>query len=130
MLAGLVVLGTLLASAAIARGRFMRQWADADRKLRVTQAADAMMGRWMADPVARVPLHAAGTLPGAAECDWRTQVVADPAIAALGVYKVRLDVFDRRPESGGGRRDGPALEIEFLVHRAPPATAPAPAKLP
>ena len=43
VLLGLAILATLLTSVVIARGRFMRQWADADRRSRLLAAADHLM---------------------------------------------------------------------------------------
>src|SRR5437667_12469498 len=50
VLAGLLLLGTVLASALIARGRFLRQWAAADQRLAAAHAADAMLATWLGAP--------------------------------------------------------------------------------
>jgi prepilin-type N-terminal cleavage/methylation domain-containing protein len=131
LLAGLVVLGTVLASVAVARGRFMRQWADADRKLLVTRAADAMLENWMIDPTRRVPLHGQGPLAGAPECDWQTAVLNEPESATLGAMTIRLSVFDRKPSYPGAPRrtsSGPVLTVDLLVHKMPKVAPTRPAK--
>jgi hypothetical protein len=109
---------------AIARGRFLTQWADADRRLVVTQAADAMLAQWLTDPVRNVPVSAEGSLNGAPGYAWRTVVVSDPVAATLGARTVRLEIFDRRPSNpgvaGNWRTTGmPVLAVDFLVHKAP-----------
>src|SRR4051812_10899949 len=77
VVAGLVILGTILASLAIARGRFARQWAVADRKLEATKAVDAMIAGWMESNPPQVPLNREGVLPGVAKHVWRTRVLRD-----------------------------------------------------
>jgi len=55
ILAGLAVLGVLIASIMIARGRALRQWADADAKLQASRAVDTLVSTWLAGPEARSP---------------------------------------------------------------------------
>ena len=95
VLAGLVVLGTLLVSVAIARGRFIRQWSDADRKLAATAAADAQVARWLTGPPDAVPLNAEGPVDSPANCVWRTRVMRDESAARLGAAVVRYEIADR-----------------------------------
>ena len=104
MLLGLVVLSTLLVSVAMARGRFLRQWADADRRAADCRAADALLAGWMAGPPEAVPVAGHGVVN---TVTWQTRVVrAAPAVAAV---VVRLDVSDRPGAPA-------AVSIEFLVH--------------
>src|SRR5215212_1472456 len=84
VVAGLVILATVLASVTIARGRMLRQWADADRKLAATRAADAMIAQWVADSDLAAPVAARGAVAGVEDCTWRTQLRRDPNAAALG----------------------------------------------
>ena len=129
VLAGLVVLGTLLASVAVARGRFMRQWAEADRRTRAAQAADALLAGWLAGPQSNVPAPAAGTLKNSPALSWQTRIMPDVVAGRLGAVKVRLEIFDR---TGGWRADRadatPVLAVEFLMHKPPrppiPSSAP------
>ena len=132
VLAGLVVLGTLLAAVSIARGRFLTQWADADRRLVVTHSADILLAHWLTDPIRNVPLAGSGPLDDAPGYDWRTVVLTDPASARIGAMTVRLEVFDHRPTNTGGsmsRRmfDLPVLAVDFLVHKMPKVQQPVPA---
>jgi hypothetical protein len=123
VLAGLVVLGTLLSAVLIARGRFLRQWTDADRRLAVTTAVDAMLQNWMVDPAVNVPLNSAGALPGAPGFGWTTQVLNDRIATQLGVMTVRLSVYDHRPNRAVDLSDrqfeNPVLSVDFLVHPVP-----------
>ena len=119
VIAGLVVLGTLLAAVTVARGRFVRQWAEADRRLQATRAVDALMSEWLSGSPQAVPTHARGPLiGGAANQVWRTQVIRDPAAAALGAIVVRLEVFDMPTLAK------PTLTVDFLLPSPRPTTAP------
>jgi hypothetical protein len=113
LLAGLVVLGTVLASIGMARGRFLRQWAEADRRLAATRAVDHLLERWMSGPAERIPLAAQGELYGMTRHVWRTTPRRDRAAEALGLTIVRLDVFDRATEPRAGA--APVVSVEFLV---------------
>jgi Tfp pilus assembly protein PilV len=113
VLAGLVVLGALLVSIAIARARFAHQQADADRRLRATRAADAMLATWFAGPTPAVPLAAAGALDGAPEFSWQTHVLPNRSAATLGAVVVRLDVIDRSMPKAA------VMSVDLLVHRSP-----------
>ena len=122
VLAGLVVLGTLLVSVAITRGRFMRQWSDADKRLQATQAADAQLAIWLATPKADVPVPAVGPLDGAPGFSWRTSFVRDPAAGLMSATIVRMQVFETRSPA-----KAPIFSVDFLRHVYPPpkpATAP------
>jgi type II secretory pathway pseudopilin PulG len=115
VLAGLVVLGTLLVSIAIARARFVHQSADADRRLRATRAADAMLATWFAGPTPAVPIRATGALDGEPDFAWRTRIIASPPAANLGAVVVRLEVTDRSMLNAAA----PVVTVDLLVHRMP-----------
>jgi len=119
VVAGLVVLGTLLAAVTVARGRFVRQGAEADRRLQATRAVDALLSQWLSGSPQAVPMRGQGPLiGGAANQVWRTQVVRDPAAMELGAIVVRLEVF----ESAAPTRA--TLAVDFLLPAPrPPTTA-------
>src|SRR5437016_4406954 len=98
IVAGLVILGTILASLAIARGRFARQWADADRRLAAARSLDALIAQWMDASPPQVPLNRQGTLGDNTKLIWRTRVLRDPSAARLGAAVVRVEVFQRGME--------------------------------
>src|SRR3954471_15141548 len=74
-LAGLVVLGTLLVSLTIARGRFVRQRAQAEQKIAAASAVDMMVSKWMAGSGSAIPLSAAGPLDDLPNHTWHTRVI-------------------------------------------------------
>jgi type II secretory pathway pseudopilin PulG len=116
VLAGLVVLGTLLVSVAIARGRFVRQWSEADRKLAAAATADAQVARWLAGPPDAVPINGEGPVGSPANCAWRTRVVPDESAAKLGAAVVRYEIADR------SAANVVLVRVDFLL-RARPARA-------
>ena len=119
MLAGLVVLGTLLAAVAIARGRFLRQWADADRRIVVTQAANRLLARWFTEPVPHechfLPKDRSKSTGLCLADNHRAGRYRD----ALDSIIVRLQVFDHRAVSTtvitGTRL---CWTVDVLVHKA------------
>jgi prepilin-type N-terminal cleavage/methylation domain-containing protein len=113
LLAGLVVLGTVLASVTIARGRFVRQWSEAQQRLEATRAVDAMVAGWLSGPRAKVPIGVRGTVPGMKQHVWQTTVRPDKAAEAVGASVVRLEVFDRADADTARRM--PVVAIELLV---------------
>jgi hypothetical protein len=119
VLAGLVVLGTLLAAVTVARGRFLRQWSEADRRVQATRAVDALLSAWLSAPAEAVPLDAQGPLDGVPGHVWRTRRMHDAAANALGALVVRLDVIG---PAAAGRE--PLLTVDFLLQqpRRPAAT--------
>ena len=111
IVAGLVILGTILASLAIARGRFMRQWAAADRKLVAGKALDGLIADWMRVPL--VPLNRQGALGDGKHFIWRTHTVRSPD-AILSAAVVRVEVFDREE-----KLSAPILSVDLMVHSVP-----------
>jgi type II secretory pathway pseudopilin PulG len=120
VLAGLVVLGTLLAAVTVARGRFLRQWAEADRRLQATRAVDALLSEWLSGSTQAVPVNSRGPLVGGAVNQiWRTRPMRDPAAAELGAVVVRLEVFD----TASSRK--PTVTVDFVLQAPrPPTTQP------
>jgi Tfp pilus assembly protein PilV len=111
--AGLVVLGTVLAAVAVARGRALRQWGEAERRLRAVQALDSALEQWSAGAGlgANLPVPGEGELSPAEGLTWRSRRINEDGAARLGVEAVRVEVFDR----GGA----PVLAVELLVDPPP-----------
>lgn len=116
VLAGLVLLGTILSSALVARGRFMRQWRVADEKLTAVAAADRMLGQWLSEPPGAAPVPGEGAFAQSPELRWRTSWLRDAAAERLGVRMARLDVFRSR-----GSHE-PLVSIGFLLRPPVPTT--------
>jgi prepilin-type N-terminal cleavage/methylation domain-containing protein len=111
VLAGLVILGTLVAALALARGRAMRQYADAELRLQAARAADAMLSIWLDGPADAVPIRGGGALSGVPGCTWRTVPVLDPSADQLGVVVVRFEAWSSQT--------GQLMSIDFVVPKRP-----------
>jgi len=112
VLAGMVILGTVLTSVAIARGRFLRQWRDAEQKLVAGRAVDELIGGWMNGSGAP-PVPGEGTLGEMPGYVWRTRYVPSRAADELNAAVVRVEVLSDVK---------PVMAVEILVHRMPLAT--------
>src|SRR5438477_11640215 len=117
VLAGLVVLGTVLTSVAVARGRFLRQWKEADDRLTAAHAVDELIGAWMSS--GGVPTPSAGSFTQLARVSWRTRYVQNRPAEQLGAAVVRVEALSNRQVELR-----PIVSVDLLVHRTP-TTAPA-----
>jgi hypothetical protein len=115
LLAGLVVLGTVLASISLARGRFLRQWSEAEQRMQATRVVDRMLADWLGGPADRVPVPGQGTLLGMKQHVWRTTPRRDRAVEDLGAMVVRLEVFERTESTAASRR--PVVSVDFVLPR-------------
>src|SRR5438874_13163741 len=106
-LAGLVVLGTLLVSITIARGRFVRQRAQAEQRIAAAAAVDSLVSKWMGGNGAAIPLSAAGPLDGLPSHTWRTRVLEKKP--DLNASIIRLEVTNQSS-------DIPILTLDLLRH--------------
>jgi len=102
-----VVLGTLLVSITIARGRFVRQRAQAEQKIAAANAVDALISRWMAGDGAAIPLSDAGPLDGLPNHTWHTRVIESKLDLSASV--IRLEVTNRSSNT-------PILTLDLLRH--------------
>ena len=106
-LAGLVVLGVLLVSITIARGRFLRQRAQAEQKIAAAAAVDQLLSNWMAGAGSAIPLLSSGTLDGLPNHTWRTRVLEKKP--DLNASIIRLEVTNQSS-------DIPILTLDLLRH--------------
>ena len=113
VLAGLAILGAVLASLSIARGRLLRQWADADKKLAATRIVDSMMSDWLSRPPSAVPVPGQGATQGMPNTIWRTRWLNEPLANELRARAVRLEVLDT---SSYASSRAPILSLDFLLH--------------
>src|SRR5580698_4819347 len=104
VLAGLVVLGTLLASVAVARSRYMHQAALADQRAAAVIAADRLLNNWwgQSDPL---PRSASGQIDD--RLSWQTHVLVNPTARQMGADIVRLEMFRGSSE--------PLVTVDVLV---------------
>ena len=110
-----MLLGTILSSALVARGRFQRQWRAAEDKLAAVRAADELVSEWIAAPAAAAPVPGDGAVPGASGLRWRTSWLRDPYAQRLGARAARLEVLDGR---NGSR--AVLATVVFLLQPPPP----------
>src|SRR5687768_10832178 len=110
VLAGLVLLGTILSSALVARGRFQRQWRAAEDKLAAVRAGDELVAQWIAAPAGSAPVPGEGAVSHEPELRWRTTWLRDPYAQRLGARAARLEILD-----GRGSSRATLASVEFLL---------------
>jgi hypothetical protein len=114
VLAGLVVLGTVLTMILMIRGRYTRQFSLAERRLEAIQAADELIGSWLDAGGEAVPVGATGV--AGANLVWRTSLLVDEAAARLSAQVVRVEFLDSREiRAQRGPVPRPLAVIDLLV---------------
>lgn len=126
---GLALLATLLVALLLAKARYTRQAAQAERRLQAVAAADALLATWQRDPRAIPRTGGSGALAGEAGLSWRAQGITNAVASELGAAVVRLEIVDDRPDAAA---DAVLTSIDFLVDPqggiAPPIANPQSAK--
>src|SRR3982751_5795038 len=123
VVASLALLASLLVGLLLAKARYTRQSALADRRLEAVRAADRLVTEGWGGPT-RFPRRGAGRIDGPNDLSWQTDLVANPALGELGAQVVRLEVIDDR---AGGATQGGVLATVAVVLGEPrrlPAAAP------
>ncbi len=119
VVAGMALLGGLLVTILLARGRFVTRGRDIDRSLQACRIAEELLDRWWADR-RKTPPRGTGDVPGHAGRRWRTRVVDNEAAAGLGARAVAVEILPPN-EGGEGGEPPPAARVEILlpttVHR-------------
>ena len=97
VVAGLALLASLLGALVMARARYARQAAAADRRVEAVAAADALLAGWHQDPRS-LPRESSGSgaVAGDRRLAWRLRPVANAGVEELGGRVVRLEVLDER----------------------------------
>jgi hypothetical protein len=108
---GLGLLATLLVGLLLAKARYTRQAAAADRRLQAVVAADALLAGWHHAPRSLVRAGS-GAVPGGGEFSWRTQGIVNAPVGELGAAVVRLEILDDRPEAAA---NPVVTSVEFVV---------------
>ncbi len=93
---GLAILGTLLASVLVARGKHLTQLHDARRKQAAVTAADSMLSNWFGEPNNSMPREGEGAVEGDQTLRWRSSKSLDSDIKVLNAEIIRLEIFDAR----------------------------------
>ena len=112
--AGLVVLGTVLTAVAVARGRALRQWGEAETRLRAARALDGALERWSAGAGLgeNLPVPAEGDLDATEGLTWRSRRIGEAGAERLGVHAVRVEAL--------GRSGAVIVSVELLVSKPGP----------
>jgi hypothetical protein len=120
-MAGLAILGSLLVSTLVAKGRCTRQWALANRRLEAAAAADKLLSTWWQQPD-KFPRESSGELNGA--LSWNTRGLHAGDAEFLGVSIVRLEVFDTRLAAAPGANPQVALvAVDVVLPKEEPGRA-------
>lgn len=106
VLAGLVLLSTLLASIVIASGRFAARIRGATNELASVEILEDQLAFWYAS-AGRLPSAAEGRIDGAPEYRWRIIRSNVPVAPNIPARRVRVELF----VPGGG---APGMSIELL----------------
>jgi hypothetical protein len=113
VLAGLLILGTLLVSVLIARGRFAAQMAQADHRAAAVRALDAQLTTWLSGPPQNIPVGREGALADLPGTFWRTRVRREASADRLNAIVLNVLVFDRK---AGALHQQPLFTVEILLH--------------
>ena len=116
VVAAIAILGTLLVGVVLAKSRHTRQLERARAQAGAVQAADALIADWWTRPQG-VPIDDRGTVPGDPDLSWRTRLVDNRSVAALGARVVRVEVYPGRdaPRRARSGEDHAALVVVDLV---------------
>ena len=121
VVAAISILGVILVGIVMAKSRHTRQLATAQRQLLAAHLADELIARWWADS-ANVPINQAGVFAADRDLQWRTALVRNEPIDALGAQVVRVEVFDANPAANGSARSKQQLfVVDLVVHDRPVA---------
>ena len=97
VIAGLALLGWLLSAVVLAKARYTRQLAQANRGIEAIEAADSLLASWWQDKAdVPLPLSGWGEVPDSNGLNWRTSQVTNEAVEDLGAVVIRLEITDRQ----------------------------------
>lgn len=102
---GLAIMGTLLATAVVARGQALKQWRFANDRLVAVEAADTLLKQWWLDKDGEsengigggIPIDASGTVNRKNDSGpvmrWRTMRHDLPELEAFDLISVRVEIY-------------------------------------
>ncbi len=109
-LIGTAMLGTLLASILIARGRLSIQSRRAIVRVQACAVLDELMATWWSDHE-KLPRNGSGDVPEKPGWRWRTRIVPSEQAEALGAQVVAVEVF----EADSDEAAPPGATVEILL---------------
>ena len=112
VLAGMVLLGTLLVWIILADARATAQAHKASVRLQACRIAEGLLQEWWPNR-RQFPRQGNGEPPGREGWTWRTNVAADGEAEALGAETIVLEIF--APEAPA---DSPAASVAVLLPKA------------
>ena len=115
VLAGLVIIGTLLASMIVAKSRFVRQWHSSNARMEAIVIADKLLAQWWQTPE-KFPRSDEGPVPDNERFHWRTRIVDDFNTEESNieiVEIVRLEIFG----SDNEKETRPLASVEIVLPR-------------
>ena len=119
VVASIAILGTILVGVVLAKARYTKQSALAERLLQASQAADELIAGWWGSPDG-VPVGRQGALEGGHHLRWETRVVPNPAIESLGARVVRVQILDNSSGSAVmGNEASVTVDLVLPVARGP-----------
>lgn len=103
VLAGLVLLGSLLATVTLAKARYTRQLSLAARQLEAVKVADSILSQWWQESPDTIPRDGNGQVTTElteADLSWRTHPLDIQSEEQIGYTIVRFELYDQQqPES-------------------------------
>ena len=97
VLAGLVLLGSLLVTVTLAKSRYTRQLALAQRQLEAVEIADSTLSQWWQESPDSIPRNGKGlakTGTGGRALSWRTRQLDMQENEQTGFTIVRFELYD------------------------------------
>ncbi len=98
VMAGILLLGTLLTVLVVANGRLAAQSSRSRQAVEAYRVLDDLVDRWWIDP-ARFPRGGEGPVAERPGWRWRTRVVPSPAAATLAAEVIHVEVFGPSDET-------------------------------
>lgn len=124
VLVAMVILGTILTTAVLARSRYIQQSVRAAEKQRAVAAADALLATWFADPNVFAS-EASGMVNGETDLSWNTHLIDQADAHDLGAKILRLEIWKHiDAQIAQPFSNLPLTSIELLVPATPPRGRP------
>ena len=115
VLAGLMLLATILMGILLTGVQYSRQAGDAERRIAASVVADQILSRWWED-LRKFPRSGSGAATTDGTWYWRTRVLDEQQIEEVPFQIVRLEMLDGR----GGKRGNPvALAVDVVLPQPP-----------